>query len=383
MSERATARAHVSMLLPSLAGGGAERILIEIARGLLERSFDVDVVVVRREGSLVGAVPAGARLVDLGVRRTAFAGRSLWRYLRRERPVAVISALDPTNALNVAVARLARVPTASIVTQHNTVSMTAANATTWRQRIVLFANRRVFPRASHMVAVSYGVADDMAVALHLDRAAIDVIYNPVISTRHTGAGASVDGSAGASVHPWLRDRSGPVLLALGRLVPAKDFPNLLRAFALLPHDHRLILLGEGEQRRALADLARELGVEARVDLHGFVPNPIPFLEAADVVVLSSRWEGLPTVLIEALPFRCGIVATDCPSGPREILEGGRWGTLVPCADPRALADGIIGEVASPRVRSRDAWRRYELDHAVAQYARLIDGFCRGGDVRST
>jgi glycosyltransferase involved in cell wall biosynthesis len=359
-------RGRVAMLMPSLAGGGAERIFIEIARGLLALDFDVDIVVVREEGPLLDAIPAGARLVGLDASRTAFAGRSLRRYLARERPVAVISALDPTNALNVVVTRLVRSRIPSIVTQHNTVSMVAANATRKRERVVIAANRRLFARASRVVAVSGGVADDMADTLHLDRDSIDVIYNPVISPRH-----EVEGSAPVT-HPWLRDKIGPVLLAVGRLVPAKDFPTLIRAVAELPEDHRLILLGDGEGRADLVELARTLGAAHRIDVHGFVANPFPFFAGADVLVLSSRWEGLPTVLIEALPFRCGIVATDCPSGPREILDGGRWGRLVPCGDPVALAVAIRDEIAHPRVRPRESWSRYELDHAVGHYARLVD-----------
>src|SRR6201999_917018 len=134
-----------------------------------------------------------------------------------------------------------------------------------------------------------------------------------------------------------------------------DFATLLRAVAPLPPDHRLVVLGEGELRAGLTALAARLGIREGVELAGHTANPFPSFAHADVVVLSSRSEGLPTVLIEALPFACGIGATDCPSGPREILEDGRWGRLVPCGEPAALADAIRAEIGVRRARPRAVW----------------------------
>ncbi len=146
----------------------------------------------------------------------------------------------------------------------------------------------------------------------------------------------------------------------------------MRAVALLPADHRLVVLGEGELRDELLELAERLGIRERVDLPGYAANPYPSFASADVVVLSSRFEGLPTVLIEALPFTCGIVSTDCPSGPREILDQGRWGRLVPCGEPAALADAIErGDQLSSRARPHDAWMRYEVTYAAERYIELI------------
>lgn len=346
-------------------------MFLEIARGLLSRSFEVDVVLVKKEGSFLRSVPAEARVVNLGARRTVLAGPALRRYLARERPAVVISTLNPTNVANVVISRLVRPRVPAVLVQMNTVSMALANATP-KARIPLVLARWLFPQATRVVAVSNGVADDMAAALHLDLSNVNVIYSPVIGPELEEAGRA------PITHPWLVDRAGPVLVAVGRLTSQKDFPTLLRTLALLPDDHRLLLLGDGEERGALTDLAADLGVADRVDMPGFVDNPYPFLAAADLLVQSSRWEGLPTVLIEALPFACGIVATDCPSGPREILDGGRWGRLVPPGDAGALADAITAELRQRRVRSREAWRRYETDHAVDQYVRLIEDVTRAG-----
>ncbi|MCA1702779.1 MAG: glycosyltransferase, partial [Actinobacteria bacterium] len=209
---------RVALLLPALAGGGAERVFLDIARGLVDRSIGVDVVLVHKRGSLLGFVPAGARLVSLDVGRTVMAGPALRRYLARERPAVVISGLNPTNVANVVVSRLVRPRIPAVVTQHNTVSMVSANSDPRRAKIALIVARWLFPRATRVVAVSKGVADDMAATLRLDRAMIEVIYNPVISPRIEQAGRA------PVTHPWLVDRTGPVLLAVGRLTPQKDFP---------------------------------------------------------------------------------------------------------------------------------------------------------------
>jgi glycosyltransferase involved in cell wall biosynthesis len=214
--------------------------------------------------------------------------------------------------------------------------------------------------------VSNGVATDLVDRLGIKADKVSVIHNPVISNRlFADAQAPLE-------HPWLAHKDGRVLLAVGRLTAQKDFATLLRALALLPPDHRLVILGEGAQRDELAALAERLGVRERVDLPGFADNPFPAFASADVVVLSSRHEGLPTVLIEALPFECGIASTDCPSGPREILDDGRWGSLVPCGDPAALAEAINAESNGRHARPRDAWRRYEVTYAVERYLSLID-----------
>jgi glycosyltransferase involved in cell wall biosynthesis len=244
--------------------------------------------------------------------------------------------------------------------------MTAAHSTTKKDRAGLLAARWSFPHADRVVAVSAGVGADLVDCVGVDEDKVSVIHNPVISDR-----LFADAEA-ALEHPWLAHKTGPVLLAVGRLTAPKDFPTLLRAVALLPPEYRLVILGEGELRDELEELADRLGIRARVDLPGFTDNPYPAFAHADVLVLSSRHEGLPTVLIEALPFACGIVSTDCPSGPREILDDGKWGRLVPCGKPAALAEAITAEIGEQHTRPRDAWRRYEGDYAVERYLELID-----------
>jgi glycosyltransferase involved in cell wall biosynthesis len=174
--------------------------------------------------------------------------------------------------------------------------------------------------------------------------------------------------------PWFEE-DVDVVLAVGRLTAQKDFETLIRAVAALP-EVRLLVLGEGEERARLAALVAELGVADRVRLHGFVANPYPYFARASVIALSSRWEGLPTVLLEALPFDARIVSTDCPSGPQEILQRGTYGRLVPMEDPEALARAIDEARAEPPADRSEAWSRYDLTTAVSDYEAVIDDVVR-------
>jgi glycosyltransferase involved in cell wall biosynthesis len=254
-----------------------------------------------------------------------------------------------------------------VVTQHNHLSTFTAHAAIRRDRAMPRLIRAGYPFADRVVAVSRGVADDLAVTAGLRRESIEVVYNPVVFDRIVAAGAS------PVAHPWLAAKAGPVVVAMGRLVDQKDFGTLIRAVASLPEGWRLVILGEGPARGKLEALVDSLGVRARVDLPGFVDNPYPAVRTADVFALSSRWEGLPTVLIEALAFDTPIVSTDCDSGPREILGGGEWGRLVPPGDHVALAGALAEALGEPRIDRPQARVAYQLDTVTQRYLDLLPG----------
>ncbi|MGI8777100.1 MAG: glycosyltransferase [Acidimicrobiales bacterium] len=354
------------MVLPDLVGGGAERVFLDIASGLLARSVSVDIVVVRDKGELRSKVPAGARTVVLGSDEVSRCVPALRRHLRSERPRAVVSALSHMNLATIVADRLVRPRVPVMVTQHNHLSTSTAHAHRRSDRFMPRLIRLGYPFADRIVAVSQGVADDLVATTGLRPDRVEVIYNPVVFDRIAAAAES------AVSHPWLAAKTGPVVVAMGRLVDQKDFATLIRAVARLPEECRLVILGEGPARPRLEALAVELGIAGRVDLPGYSANPYPALRAADVFVLSSRWEGLPTVLIEALTFDTPIVATDCPSGPREILDGGAWGRLAPPADPVRLADAIGEALADPRVDRPQARLPYRLETVTQRYLELLD-----------
>lgn len=361
---------RLAIFLPSLVGGGAERVSLNLASEVANRGVSVDLVVSQAVGAYASDVPASVRLVDLGTSRLSTSLPALVRYLRRHRPDAMLTVMSHANVVGTSAASLARTSARVVVSEHDTLSEVTARTVRRRARLMPILAAKVYPKADSIVAVSSGVADDLSAQTGLDRADIEVIYNPVITPEvEVAVRQSVD-------HPWFLPGQPPVVLGIGRLAPKKDFPTLLRAFARVRGQSpaRLIILGDGPDRDDLAQLSRELGIEDDVSLPGFVDNPYAYLAAASTFVLSSRWEGLPTVLIEALYCGTPVVATDCPSGPREILADGRHGLLVPVDDVAAIAGGITrgihGELPRP---TEESWRPYELGRVTDQYLDVLFG----------
>jgi glycosyltransferase involved in cell wall biosynthesis len=218
--------------------------------------------------------------------------------------------------------------------------------------------RLFYPAVDKVVCVSQGVEADTALLTGLPAGRLTVIRNPVVTPRLAELAAEpVD-------HPWAADASVPLILGAGRLTEQKDFPTLVRAFAALRSRRpaRLVILGEGRLRGRLTAQAEELGVAADMALPGFTPNPYAWMARASLFVLSSAWEGSPNVLTEALALGLPCVATDCPSGPRELLADGRYGPLVPVGDAAALAEAMIRTLEAPLPPD-------ELKAAVAEYSR--------------
>lgn len=328
----------IAFFLPSLSGGGAERVAINLAEGFVGLGVPTDLVVVNGRGELAGEIPHGVRLVNFGAGRVILGLPRLIAYLRRERPAAVISFLDHAGVIALWARRLSWTSTRIICTVHNSMTQAAPSSSSLRSRIMPLFLRAFYPSADAIVAVSHGVAKDMSAVTGLPIGRIQVIYNPVITPGMMAA------AAGSPNHPWFTDGGPPVVLGVGRLARQKDFVGLVRAFALVRRQRpaRLLILGEGEERPAIEALIRQLELDGDVALPGFVAGAPAYMARAGVFVLSSVWEGLPTVLIEALAAGAPVVATDCPSGPREILRDGELGQLVPRGDVDALAQAILG-----------------------------------------
>lgn len=356
---------HVAFFINSLRGGGAERVMLNLANGCAERGLKVDLLLAKAEGPYLTELHRSVRLVDLKAGRVRFSLPGLVRYLRRERPQALLSALDGANVVALWARSLAGVPVRTVVSVHTTVSESVARK---RRQWVPHALRLFYPRAEAIVAVSRGVADDLARLTGLPREKIQVIYNPVVTPELFVKAEEPLG------HPWFAAGEPPVILGVGQLHEAKDFQTLIRAFALVRKKRvaRLVILGEGEERPKLEALVRELDVEGEVALPGFVDSPFKYMKRAAVFVLSSRWEGLPSVLIEAMACGTPVVSTACPSGPEEILENGRWGRLVSVGDVDALAEAII--LTLDDKNHPDVARRaldFGVQRAIDEYIRVL------------
>jgi glycosyltransferase involved in cell wall biosynthesis len=224
-----------------------------------------------------------------------------------------------------------------------TVSAALANKSSRRRARWFSTMRRYYPKLHRLIAVSQGVADDVIAITGMSDRQVTVVRNPTVSPAMLAAAAL------PVEHPWFAQGALPVVLGVGRLTEQKDFPTLLRAFAEVERerDARLVILGEGQLREALLEQARQLGIADKVAFPGFTHNPWAWMHRASVFVLSSRWEGSPNTLTEALALGTPVVSTDCPSGPKELLSGGSIAPLVPMGDITALSEAILSTLSNP------------------------------------
>ncbi len=358
----------LAIFLTYLHGGGVERVLINLIRGFVEQGLNVDLVLVRAEGSFLSLIPPEVRVVELGATRLIQSIPALVRYLKENRPTAMLSAMEDINIVALWSKALAGVSTRLVVSVHSTLSREAQNSTQLKRRIAPNLARWFYPWADAVVTVSQGAADDL-VRLGFSPKTIRVIYNPVVTPE------LFEKVAEPFHHPWFEVGSPPVILSVGRLEKEKDFTTLIRSFARVQQQHpaRLIILGEGKERTHLEALVQELGIEEHVALPGFANNPYVYMAKAAVFVLSSLFEGLPTVLIEAMAVGTSLVSTDCESGPAEILANGIYGKLVAVGDVKGMAEAILNTLDSPLDSEvlRQRATEFSLEKAVAQYREVL------------
>lgn len=362
-------RVDIALFVPSLRGGGAERVMVNLARGFSEQGYKVDLVLQRAEGPFLSKVPDEVRIVDLRTKRMALALFPLISYLRREKPRSLLAAMTHTNIVALLARKLARVETRVVVSEHNTISIISHTSKTLRSRFLPLIAKRLYYWADAVIAVSKGVADDFAEFLKFPREKIRVIYNPVVTPE------ILEKAEEPLEHPWFKPGEPPVILGVGALTKQKDFPTLIHAFALVRRERpaRLVILGEGEERPKLEALAQELGIAEDVDMPGFVENPYKYMANAAVFVLSSRWEGFGNVLVEAMACGTPVVSSDCPNGPSEILLGGQYGKLVPLGNAQAMAVAILETLDTPLsqkvLRTRAA--EFVLEQVCQKYKEVL------------
>jgi glycosyltransferase involved in cell wall biosynthesis/ubiquinone/menaquinone biosynthesis C-methylase UbiE len=334
---RPVASDRLALFLPSLAGGGAEKRMLNLATEFARKGHPVDMVLSKVAGAYLSSVPAHVRVVDLGASRPLRALPALVRYLSAEKPRALLATITSANMAAIWASQLAAVNTRCVICEASNLSTELRHSSAHNRFLMPLLIRHFFPKAHAIVAVSHGAADDLAMVAGIPRQSIRVIYNPVVSTTLLAK------SREPTSHRWLQNDNVPVIVGMGRLTRQKNFAALIRAFALVREQipSRLIILGDGEERPSLESLCLNLGVAEDVDLPGFIANPYPILSKSSLFVLSSRWEGLPWVLIEALACGTKVVSTDCPSGPREILDNGAYGQLCPVEDVSAIAAAMI------------------------------------------
>jgi glycosyltransferase involved in cell wall biosynthesis len=351
-------RRRLAVLISLSGEGGVERMILNLVRPFAAvPDLAVDLVLLREESRHLRDLPDGVNVVRLGVRHSALGIPAIARYLKASRPDSLLAAKDRAGRAALVARWLSGVPVRVVIRLGTTLSEAVKDAGVLRRWLRYLPIRLLYRFADGIVAVSDGVAMDVATISGVPRERIQVIRNPVISPDLVRqAKEPVD-------HPWLADPQVPVVIGMGRLTRQKDFPTLIRAFARVREQRpvRLIILGDGRDREELIRCAEEAGVASDVDLPGFQPNPYAWLARARAFVLSSAWEGSPNALTEAMALGVPVASTDCRSGPREVLAEGRFGPLVPVGDDEALAAAMARVLDQPLPAS-------ELRAAIADYS---------------
>ncbi|MCC7162722.1 MAG: glycosyltransferase [Anaerolineae bacterium] len=363
------ARRKVLVVRPALGAGGAEQVTVTLLRHLDRARFESTLALVRKEGVFLVQVPPDVKVHDLR-------GRNLWlgwiplaRLLRRERPDVVLS-LGGSDVAAAVAWRMTGRRGRLVLSERNTV---AHSGLTWKRRLMIRLKQRTYPIADTLIAVSEGVKADMVRTLGIPPERITVIYNPIVDQDLMGQAKE------PVAHPWFGE-DVPIVLGVGRLTPQKDFATLMRAFRQVRKSRtcRLVILGEGPLRGELEGLARELEIEGDVWLPGFDRNPFKYMARCSVFVLSSRHEGLPGVLIQAMACGAPVVSTDCPYGPAEIIEeSGRDGILVPVGDVEKMSARINDLLDLPDERqqigerARESAERFTVSRAMEQFEQIL------------
>jgi glycosyltransferase involved in cell wall biosynthesis len=342
----------VAFLVPLMEMGGAERCVLNIIKGLDKNKFEVSLVLAKRVGPLIKEIPPQTPVFDFKTTHVRNILLKLVKYLKQEKPDIVLSAISHINFVSILAIMLSGTKTKLVVTERTTFSRVSATVPKLSHRLIA---RFVFPvlmklfylRADSIVGVSKGVARDLSKIIG-ESDKITFIYNPLNIELISKL------SEDLPEYPFIRDPRIPVILAAGRLVRAKDYPTMIKAFSLVCKEKPsyLVILGVGEEKGNLEKLAGELGIESRVFLLGVKNNPYGYMADADVFVLSSTREGFPNVIVESMACGTPVISTDCQSGPNEIIENGRNGLLVPMGDEKALAQALLKVINDDKLREK-------------------------------
>lgn len=354
---------HIALVLPDLRAGGTERLTIDLARSFHDRGAKVDLVLLQQQGEFLAMVPDEVRVIPLDVERLRCAVLPLRRYIQQEEPDAMLAAMWPLTSIAILAATGVRKRPRVVVSDHSPLRIQYGND--WKSWLGLYASIRItYPAADAIVAVSRGLAAEVAATANLSSNRATTIYNPIPPPLKSEPGAADWGPC-----------TGTRILSVGSLKPVKNFPLLLRAFAPLAHNGEAVLaiVGTGAMEAELRALAAELHLGERLRMPGYTATPGDWYSSADLFALASDYEGFGNVLVEALHCGLPIVSTDCPYGPSEILERGRWGQLVARGDQAALTAALRQAATAPvgqgALRARGS--SFSVARAVEKYWSLL------------
>ena len=361
----------IALYIPSMNGGGAERVMLTLANALAEKDkISIDLVLNRAGGVYLKDISDKVNIVNLNTSRVLKSVIPLSQYLKKEKPDTILSAMNYVNVITVLAKLISGTNTRVILSEH--VNLTSSlKDTKWLFRIA-FKNimKWTYKKSDSIIAVSNGVADDLSREIKINRNKIVTIYNPIFTPNLLEKAQS----ALPLQNPYFDRNTPPVILGVGRLAEEKDFKTLINAFAKVRNykECHLMILGEGALRPELELLIKELDLQDSVQMPGFVDNPHSWMLNADLFVLSSIHEGFGNVLVEAMACGLPVVSTDCPSGPNEILEDGKWGELVPVGDVELLSKAIIKVMSKPsKIDVKERASFFSVENSVNKYLELL------------
>lgn len=359
----------ISILLPDLRGGGAERMHVLLEREFTAKGYMVNFVLMRKTGELLQELVPEAMVHDLKTAKLRTLLMPLIRFLKAERPDALLVAMWPLTTIAIWAVKLSRVPTRIVISDHNPMSIKPEAKGIFGTFPMRLTMQISYPFADAVVCVSNGVGEDIAKLARMSTDNLNVIYNPAARGELPENQLSDE-----TISPWLK--ADHRVITVGSFKKQKNHSLLINCFAevVKSKNATLLILGEGRLRPELEKLIKQLGLEQKILMPGFTQDPYPYYLAADLFVLSSEYEGFGNVIVEAMECGLPIVSTDCQSGPREILEDGKYGKLVPVGDTNALASAMLtslDEMPNPE-RQKERARYFSVEKAAISYLKLLD-----------
>ncbi len=358
----------IALFIPSMEGGGAERVAVNLSSGFIARGLEVEMLLVKEFGPLLKLLPSEVRVKSFEKSRAIYSVWCLAAYLRQDKPDALIASMNHTNLVAVLAVKLSRYKGRLILTEQNSIQLDLVRKGGWKNRLILWLMKRMYKHSHKVIAVSSEVEEELKNIAGLRNTIC--IYNPVDNPEHVDAVDMID-----ELHLPAVNHGKKTILAVGRLVPQKNFPLLIKSIAIV-RKHlpvKLNILGEGGERCNLEGLINDLELSEVVILRGYSDQPGKWLQQSDLFVLSSSWEGFGLVIAEALAAGVTVVSTDCPSGPAEILENGKYGYLVPVDDPEKMAEAILHALKNPldpELLKKRA-EAFSIPHITEQYLNII------------
>ena len=367
----------ISFFLPKLTYGGAERVIIDIANNLSKRGYLIDIVLAKGGNTYIDEINPSINVVNLNSKSTFLSFFPLSRYIKNSSPDGIISALSHANCIVLLAKKIINHNTKIVVSERNISYLHTRNKIGFKRILLDWLIKYLYPEAKCIVTVSEGVRQSIISTYKFKEDQVRCILNPIDFKKINKLKS--ESILNSEIINELKSENKKLILSVGSLTAQKNYSLLIKSFKIVSEkvNCKLIILGEGPERANLNELCRNLKIDSKsISLPGFIANPFPYMKVSDLYVLSSLWEGLPNVLIQALACNCKIISTDCDAGPREILEDGKWGRLTKVNDINSLANAMIEELSEKNQKYSNlkmgSLNRFNIDKVTNQYLEALE-----------